>query len=261
MNPKPHRLAHWPPIVSRFLGYRSTPTGPWSPLPFPPFAWLPHLPYIMEKYMFGFIGSFVSLFLIQLAMTLPHSAFSSVYHSPIIIGSFGASAVLVFGAFEVPLAQPRNLVGGHFISALIGVCLTKLFALDPGYHAWVDEADRGVFHVVVIVNGCLSMALALLAMDLLGVIHPPAGATALLAAVSPSVVRLSWHYLPVIIVSSLIMLGVGLINNNVGRKRYPMYWVKPAPPPPKPNNPPEVKEGIHDNGDQERTKRDIAGQA
>ena len=55
-----------------------------------------------------------------------------------------------------------------------------------------------------------------------------AGATALLAAVSPSVVRISWHYLPVVLTSSLIMLGVGLVNNNLGRKRYPLYWWKPG---------------------------------
>jgi CBS-domain-containing membrane protein len=40
-----------------------------------------------------------------------------------IIGSFGASAVLIYGAIRSPLAQPRNLIGGHFISAIIGVTL------------------------------------------------------------------------------------------------------------------------------------------
>ena len=40
---------------------------------------------------------------------------------PLLIGSFGASAVLAFGAIRRPLAQPRNLVGGHFQSALVGV--------------------------------------------------------------------------------------------------------------------------------------------
>ena len=39
----------------------------------------------------------------------------------LLIGSFGASAVLIYGAIKSPLAQPRNLVGGHLISALIGV--------------------------------------------------------------------------------------------------------------------------------------------
>ena len=46
---------------------------------------------------------------------------------PLLIGSFGASAVLAFGAIRSPLAQPRNLVGGHFLSALVGVSCYFLF--------------------------------------------------------------------------------------------------------------------------------------
>ncbi|MEE9196765.1 MAG: HPP family protein, partial [bacterium] len=38
-----------------------------------------------------------------------------------VIGSFGASAVLIYGAIDVPLASPRNYVGGHIVSALSGV--------------------------------------------------------------------------------------------------------------------------------------------
>jgi hypothetical protein len=41
-------------------------------------------------------------------------------------GSFGASAVLIYGAVRSPLAQPRNLIGGHIISAVIGVTTYKL---------------------------------------------------------------------------------------------------------------------------------------
>lgn len=43
-----------------------------------------------------------------------------------IIGSFGASAVLIYGAPKSPLAQPRNLVGGHIISAIIGILAYQL---------------------------------------------------------------------------------------------------------------------------------------
>ncbi len=45
-----------------------------------------------------------------------------------VIGSFGASAVLIYGAVKSPLAQPRNLVGGHVISAIIGVACYKIFS-------------------------------------------------------------------------------------------------------------------------------------
>ena len=49
-----------------------------------------------------------------------------VYIAPIIVTSFGASAVLLFGVIESPLAQPRNFVLGHFVSALVGVCIRRL---------------------------------------------------------------------------------------------------------------------------------------
>ncbi len=48
-----------------------------------------------------------------------------------LIGSFGASAVLLYGAPKSPLAQPRNLLGGHFLSALFGVAVRLCL---PGPH-------------------------------------------------------------------------------------------------------------------------------
>jgi CBS-domain-containing membrane protein len=53
-----------------------------------------------------------------------------------VIGSFGASAVLIYGAIDVPLAQPRNLVGGHIVSAFAGVTCYKL--LQP--NLWLAGA-------------------------------------------------------------------------------------------------------------------------
>src|SRR5258706_3715629 len=56
---------------------------------------------------------------------------SSRYFEPqdltLLISSFGASAVLVYGAIQSPLAQPRNLVGGHVISGLVGVACARFF--------------------------------------------------------------------------------------------------------------------------------------
>ena len=45
-------------------------------------------------------------------------------------GLQAASAVLCYGSIEVPFAQPRALLGGHFIASLVGVCIYKLFALS-----------------------------------------------------------------------------------------------------------------------------------
>ena len=77
-----------------------------------------------------------------------------------IIGSFGASAVLVYGAIRSPLAQPRNLMGGHIISALIGVAAYDIL----GTHLWIAAA--------------VAVATAIAAMHATKTLHPPGGATA-----------------------------------------------------------------------------------
>jgi len=95
----------------------------------------------------------------------------------------GASAVLVYGAIESPLAQPRALLGGHFIAALIGICITKLFSL-------LSSEQR--FDELRWLAGSLSTATAIVAMQITETTHPPAGASALLAAVSPEITDLGW---------------------------------------------------------------------
>jgi CBS-domain-containing membrane protein len=50
------------------------------------------------------------------------------------------------------------------------------------------------------------------------------GATGLNAAVQSNIVTLSWRYIPTVLASSLIMLAWALIINNLGRRRYPIYW-------------------------------------
>lgn len=159
-----------PAYLSRFTGYKPPNTqAPYDPLPFPPFSWLKRIPLGFEIYIFTWIGSFGGILLIEAIMSA-NTAFSEVYHGPIIITSFGASAVLLFSAIESPLAQPRNFVLGHFVSALVGTCITRLFVLNPHYHTFVDE---GGFHGNVFVNGGLSMATAALGQVLIGAVHPP----------------------------------------------------------------------------------------
>lgn len=49
-----------------------------------------------------------------------------------VTGSFGASSVLIYGAPSSPMAQPRNFIGGHLVSALVGVtCKVALFDYTP----------------------------------------------------------------------------------------------------------------------------------
>jgi CBS-domain-containing membrane protein len=178
-----------------------------------------------ETYVFATIGSFISILLIEAIMSTS-TAFRNVYHSPSIVTSFGASAVLVFGVIEAPLAQPRNVMIGQLVSAVLAISITKLWGL--AYPDYVHHLSNTAFYPPGFVNGALCMSLALLGQMVLGAVHPPGGATALAAATDPVIVRLSWHYIPVVLASSAIMLAWALVINNVGRRRYPMYWWSPG---------------------------------
>jgi CBS-domain-containing membrane protein len=111
-------------------------------------------------------------------------------------------------------------MGGHFISAFIGVCITKLFGLLPS-----DERLDQLRWLA----GSLSAATAIVVMQITKTTHPPAGATALLAAVSPEVYPMGWYYLPVVLMSSTLVLVSALVINNIQR-RYPVFWWEPVIP-------------------------------
>src|SRR6186713_2016792 len=74
-----------------------------------------------KEHFWTFIGSFFGIGLIALIQSQSLDKLENIF----LIGSFGASSVLIYGAIQSPLAQPRNLVGGHLISAFIGVCVYK----------------------------------------------------------------------------------------------------------------------------------------
>ena len=159
-----------PSVISRFIGYRPpTIEPPYDPLPFPPFTWLTRIPVKLEVWIFAWVGAFGGILLIEAIMSAS-TAFRDVYTAPIIVTSFGASAVLLFGVIESPLAQPRNFVLGHFVSALVGVCITRLFARNPRYQS---ELGNTAFHASPFVNGGLSMATSLLGQLMIGAVHPP----------------------------------------------------------------------------------------
>jgi len=126
-----------------------------------------------------------------------------------VIGSFGASAVLIYGAIKSPLAQPRNLIGGHMISAIIGVTFYQML------------------HGQLWLAGALAVATAIGVMHATKTLHPPGGATALIAVIGSEKIH-GLGYLYVIIpvgAGAAIMLAVALLVNNLARsRRYPEYW-------------------------------------
>jgi CBS-domain-containing membrane protein len=130
-------------------------------------------------------------------------ALSSATATPWLMAPFGATAVLVFGLPDSPLAQPRNVIGGHLLTSLVG--LVFLTALGP---QWWSMA--------------LAVATAIAAMQMTRMVHPPAGANPLLIMATGA----SWSFLatPVLTGSVAIVLVALLCNNLAPERRYPMYW-------------------------------------
>ncbi|KAK0704385.1 HPP family-domain-containing protein [Lasiosphaeris hirsuta] len=192
-------LPRLPSAVAHFLGYR-TPGQPPRPLG------------NLLVVFWTFIGIFSSLTIIGAVGQEIHS-FRNV---PTIIGSFGAAAVLDFYAIESPLAQPRNTFVGQTISAVIGIGVCKLFQLSAR------------FEQVRWIAGSLACAVATTVMGLVGAVHPPAGATALMAVMDDSVVALGWFFLAPVLFGSAMMLSIALLINNIQR-RFPYYWWSPGP--------------------------------
>ena len=127
-----------------------------------------------------------------------------------IVGSFGASAVLIYGAIKSPLAQPRNLVGGHVFSALIGVASQLLFHS----HLWLAAG--------------IAVATAIAVMHATRTLHPPGGATALIAVIGGEKIHdLGFMYALFPVGGGvLIMLIIALLVNNIPKsRRYPEFWV------------------------------------
>ncbi len=121
----------------------------------------------------------------------------------LIVASFGASAVLIFGTPDAPMAQPRNVIFGHTLSAAAAVTTVMIFGLT-----WWSPA--------------LGTALALLIMLLTKTTHPPGGATALFAVLSQA--QPSYILTP-IMAGAVILVVTGMLVNNLSPNRhYPRYW-------------------------------------
>jgi len=139
---------------------------------------------------------------------------SSRYFEPrdlsLLIGSFGASAVLVYGAVKSPLAQPRNLIGGHVVSGLVGVACWQAF----GSTLWVAAA--------------FAVSFAIVAMLATKTLHPPGGATALIAVIGGVKVHdlgFLYAFIPAGAGAAVLLIVALLVNNLSRNRKYPEYWV------------------------------------
>lgn len=124
---------------------------------------------------------------------------------PLLVASVGASAVLLFAVPHSPLAQPWPLLGGHLISAVIGVTC-------------------GLFVQNVLLAAALAAALSIFLMHLSHSLHPPGAATALAAVLGGAQVHAlgyTFVFAPVMLNMLLLLVLTLLFNNLLPGRRYP----------------------------------------
>lgn len=123
--------------------------------------------------------------------------------TPLVLGSFGASCVFIFGLPEAPFSQPRNVVLGHLLSSATGLVVLSLF----GAHAW----SLG-----------LALGLAIALMFATRTVHAPAGS-------NPVIVFLAqpdWTFLltPTLLGACGLVAIALVYHHATAPGRYPAYW-------------------------------------
>ncbi|WP_109694383.1 HPP family protein [Chitinophaga deserti] len=154
--------------------------------------------------VWSFLGAFLGVGLIGMINHFYLPARDNLF----VLGSFGASAVLIYGHTQSPLAQPRNVLGGHVLSAITGVTLCYLIP----WPEWEWLA------------GALAVACSIVVMQMTKTIHPPGGATALLAVAGSAKIRaLGYLYVLTPVASGvvLLLLVAWMVNNIPGNRSYP----------------------------------------
>ena len=155
-----------------------------------------------KEMFWSFLGSFLGIGFIAFIQSIYLTENDNLF----LIGSFGASSVLIYGVIQSPLAQPRNLIGGHVVSAIIGVTVYQLL---PD---------------IVYLTAPLAVSLSIIAMQFTKTLHPPGGATALIAVTgSEKIKTLGYLYVlfPVFTGVIILLLVALIVNNMTSQRKYP----------------------------------------
>jgi len=117
----------------------------------------------------------------------------------------GASCGLVMGVPTAPVAQPRNVILGNILSALVGLLVFRIF----GQAVWWTLA--------------LAIGTAMAAMTATKTFHPPAAVTVLLPLLT-KITDFTWVLMPVGLGAAMVVV-IGLLYNNIyTERRYPVFW-------------------------------------
>jgi CBS-domain-containing membrane protein len=138
------------------------------------------------------LGGFIAIYLLALL--------TADFHTLLLIAPFGASCVLVFALPQSPLAQPRNVIGGHLISTTVGLAAFVLLGSQP-------------------LSFGIAVGVAIAAMELTGTLHPPAGADPIVVLLA----KASWPFLlsPVLVGAIAIVILGFIYHRAISRRSYP----------------------------------------
>ncbi|MBP6115437.1 MAG: HPP family protein [Neisseriaceae bacterium] len=147
----------------------------------------------------GFLGGVLSIVFLGLLQPM--------VGAPLLMAPFGASCVLLFAASSSPLAQPRNVIGGHLLSAGVGLLMLHGFGSS-------------------LLSMAIAVGLAIVLMQWFRMVHPPAGGNPLVVLLAPTVPPLGWDFLlfPVLFGAVGLVLIAALVNNVGPRHAWPVYW-------------------------------------
>lgn len=156
---------------------------------------------LKEKFLAGVLA-----FTVLFGVSFVHQM-NAMPDQPLLMASMGATAVLLFATPHSTLVQPWSIIGGHVVSASIGVAALQ----------WIPAPF----------TAAAAVGLSILAMHLLHCLHPPGGATSLFAVIGgPGIWGLGYGYVlnPVALDAGLMLL-FGLLIHNILRPSAPY----PAP--------------------------------
>jgi len=160
----------------------------------------------LHEIFWSMVGSFLGILSIYL---LGHLQGLQLEDNLFLVGSFGASAVLLYAIPASPFAQPRNLIIGHTISAFVGVSCAILLKDN------------------IAIAAAAAVSISIMLMHLSRSLHPPGGATALIAVIGGSSIHeLGYAYaVTPIALGAFVLLFIAVIVNNISpHRRYPQYW-------------------------------------
>jgi len=124
--------------------------------------------------------------------------------------SFGSSVVVVFGYPENEFSQPKNVLLGHLLCALVGIIFVTLFNITQ---------DRSIFYLAI----GLAVGISVMLMMAFKITHPPAGGNTIVVMLTQD----SFQFLvfPIMVGAITIIIGGVIYNRFILKKNYPLKWL------------------------------------